>query len=143
MQGISKSAAGRATKIHLAVDAHGDPITFILSDGTTHDVKISPELVDKINLSDTVTVCADKGYGSDALRSHLKQAGSCDNIPRKQNTKFTNNHIDWHLYKARHLVENAFAKLKNCRAVATRFDKLKQSYENTVALACAYLWLKL
>ncbi|MBP9647463.1 MAG: IS5/IS1182 family transposase, partial [Psychrobacter sp.] len=29
------------------------------------------------------------------------------------------------------------------RAVATRFDKLKQSYENTVALACAYIWLKL
>ncbi|MGO2735006.1 MAG: IS5/IS1182 family transposase, partial [Psychrobacter sp.] len=27
--------------------------------------------------------------------------------------------------------------------VATRFDKLKQSYENTVALACAYIWLKL
>ncbi|MFK3869485.1 IS5/IS1182 family transposase, partial [Psychrobacter pocilloporae] len=25
----------------------------------------------------------------------------------------------------------------------TRFDKLKQSYENTVALACAYIWLKL
>ena len=32
---------------------------------------------------------------------------------------------------------------KSYRAVATRFDKLKQSYENTGALACAYLWLKL
>jgi len=51
--------------------------------------------------------------------------------------------MDWHLYKARHLVENAFAKLKNYRAVATKFDKLKQSYKNTVALARAYLWIKL
>ena len=51
--------------------------------------------------------------------------------------------MDWALHKARHLVENAFAKLEQFRTVATRFDKLKQSYENTVALACAYIWLKL
>lgn len=86
---------------------------------------------------------ADKGYDSDALRVHIKQAGCCDNTSRKQNTKSDNNHMNWHLYKARHLVENAFAKLKNYRAVATIFDKLKQGYEYTVALACAYLWLKL
>ena len=134
MQGISKSVAGGATKIHLAVDAHGNPITFILSDGTTHDVKVAPDLIDKMDLSDTDLLCADKGYDSDALRTHIKQAGCCDNIPRKQNTKSTNNHMDWHLYKVRHLVENAFAKLKHYRAVATRFDKLKQSYENTVPL---------
>ena len=142
-QAISKSVAGRATKIHLAVDAHGNPITFILSDGTTHDVKVAPDLIDKIDLSDTDILCADKGYDSETLREYIKQAGSCDNISRKRNTKSTNNHMDWHLYKTRHLVENAFAKLKQYRAVATRFDKLKQSYENTVALACAYIWLKL
>lgn len=51
--------------------------------------------------------------------------------------------MDWHLYKARYLVENTFAKLKNYRAVFISFDKLKQSYENTMALACAYRWLKL
>ena len=142
-QAISKSVAGRATKVHLAVDAHGNPITFILSDGTTHDVKVAPDLVDKVNLSNTEVLCADKGYDSDALRAHIEQAGTRDNIPRKRNTKSSNDHMDWDLYKARHLVENAFAKLKQYRAVATRFDKLKQSYENTVALACAYIWLKL
>ena len=143
LQSISKSVAGRATKIHLAVDAHGNLITFILSDGTTHDVKVAPDLVDKVNLSDTEVLCADKGYDSDALRAHIEQAGTHNNIPRKRNTKSSNDHMDWDLYKARHLVENAFVKLKQYRAVATRFDKLKQSYENTVALACAYIWLKL
>ncbi|AAZ18286.1 probable transposase ISSod6 [Psychrobacter arcticus 273-4] len=54
-----------------------------------------------------------EGYDSEALRAHIKQAGCFNNIPRKQNTKSTNNHMDWHLYKTRHLVENAFAKLKN------------------------------
>ena len=139
MQGISKGVTGRATKIHLAVDAHGNPITFLVSDGTTHDVKVAPDLIENIDLSDTVIVCADKGYDSAALRAHIKRVGCFNNIPRKRNTRSSNAHMDWHLYKARHLVENAFAKLKNYRAVATRFDKLKQSYENTVALACAYL----
>ncbi|MEC5210894.1 transposase [Psychrobacter sp. PL15] len=141
-QAISKSVAGRATKIHLAVDAHGNPISFILSDGTTHDVRVAPDLVDKIDLSNTDILCADKGYDSDTLREHIKQAGSFDNSPRKKNTKSDNHHMDWDLYKIRHLVENAFAHLKRFRAVATRYDKLKQSYENTVALAGAYIWLR-
>jgi len=41
----------------------------------------------------------------------------------------------------RHLVENAFAKLKHYRAVATRYDKLTRHYESIVSLACAFLWL--
>lgn len=80
MQDISKSVAGRKIKIHLAVDAHDNRIAFLLSDGTTHDVKVALDLIDKMDLSDTVTVCADKGYDSEALRSHIKQAG-CSNIP--------------------------------------------------------------
>jgi len=46
-----------------------------------------------------------------------------------------------HLYRNRHLVENAFARLKHYRAVASRFDKLKRNYESVVAMACAFLWL--
>jgi len=53
--------AGRASKIYLAVDAYNNPLTFILSDGTTHDLKSAPDLIDNINLSATATVCADKG----------------------------------------------------------------------------------
>ncbi len=93
-QAISKSVAGRASKIHLAVDAHGNPITFILSDGTTHDVKVAPDLIDKVDLGDTEFLCADKGYDSDSLRAHIEQAGCLNNIPRKRNTKSTNNHMD-------------------------------------------------
>ena len=71
VQAISKSVAGSATKIHLAVDAHGNSITLILSDGTTHDVKVAPDLIDNIDLSATVTVCANKGYDSEVLRAHI------------------------------------------------------------------------
>ncbi len=45
------------------------------------------------------------------------------------------------MYRNRHLVENAFARLKHYRAVASRFDKLKRNYESVVAMACVFLWL--
>ncbi len=49
--------------------------------------------------------------------------------------------MDWYIYKIRYVVENIFARIKQFRGIATRYDKLKQNYENTVTLACAYLWL--
>lgn len=44
---------GNSSKIHLAVDSNGNPIQFLIHDGTTHDVKVAPALVDKIDLTDT------------------------------------------------------------------------------------------
>ncbi len=44
--------------------------------------------------------------------------------------------MDWCLYKYRHLVENAFARLKHFRAIATRYDKLKGNCVSMVAMAC-------
>lgn len=61
-QAISKSAGGSNTKIHLAVDSHVNPVKFIISDGTTHDVKVAQKLVGLMDLSHTKILCADKGY---------------------------------------------------------------------------------
>jgi len=33
--------------------SNGNPIQFLVHDGTTHDVKVAPALVDKIDLTDT------------------------------------------------------------------------------------------
>ena len=54
-----------------------------------------------------------------------------------------NRDMDWYLYKIRHLVENAFARLKHYRAIATRYDKLKRNYLSTVLLGCIMVWLPL
>lgn len=58
-QDISKSIGGNSSKIHLAVDADGNPIEIIISDGTTHDVKIAPKMIEKLDLSETEVCCAD------------------------------------------------------------------------------------
>ncbi|EPM65067.1 transposase, IS4 [Pseudomonas syringae pv. actinidiae ICMP 18801] len=62
-------------------------------------------------------------------------------IPRKRNSLKGNADLDKGLYRNRHLVENAFARLKHFWAVASRFDKLKRNYESVIAMACAFLWL--
>lgn len=88
-------------------------------------------------------VSADKGYNSEIFRENIINQGAKVITPKKINTLTNNDHMDGYMYKTRHLVKNAFARLKHLRDIATRYDKLKQHYENNVALACVYIWLKL
>lgn len=138
-EAIGKSRAGHTTKIHLAVDAFGKPIEFSITGGQVHDCVAASEVLDKLPKMETVI--ADKGYDSEKLREQLVQKASKIVIPRRRNSIKGNEHLDRGLYRYRHLIENAFARLKQFRALATRFDKLKRNYESMVAIACAFLWL--
>ncbi len=50
-QAISKSAGGNSSKIHFVVDSNGNTIDFIITDGTTHDVKVAPDLISRLGLN--------------------------------------------------------------------------------------------
>ena len=138
-QAIGKSRAGNTSKIHLAVDAYGLPIRFRITGGEVNDCTAAPELI--AYLPDGQIVVGDKGYDSEALRQQIADRGMTSVIPRKKNSKRGNEGLDWHLYKYRHLVENAFCRLKQYRGLATRYDKLGRNYESVVAIMCAFLWL--
>ena len=131
--------AGHTSKIHLAVDSYGLPIEFTVTGGEIHDSKEAPGLVAKLPTSDYKI--ADRGYDSESLRDQIRRQNSTPIIPRKKNSVVGNDDVDWCLYKYRHLVENAFARLKHFRAIATRYDKLKRNFVGTIALACAFIWL--
>ena len=49
---------------------------------------------------------------------------------------------DRHVYKSRFLVEQLFHKIKRCRRVATRFEKLALTFLAMVTLACILVWLE-
>jgi len=138
-QAIGKSVAGNTTKIHKAVDACGFPIAFQLTGGEVHDAKVAPEFIKNLPIADYTI--ADRGYDSEVIREQIKQKSSIPVIPRKKNSKIGNGDIDWGLYKYRHLVENIFARLKQFRSIATRYDKLKRNYASMLAMACSYIWL--
>ena len=118
---------------------YGLPIEFTVTGGEVHDSKEAPDLVARLPASDYKI--ADRGYDSEPLRDQIRQQNSIPIIPRKKNSVVGNDDVDWCLYKHRHLVENAFARLKHFRAIATRYDKLKQNFVGTIALACAFIWL--
>ena len=87
------------------------------------------------------TLLADKGYDADArvidvLQAQTKTAA----IPSKLN-RTTKRDYDKDLYKARHLIENFFAFLKQYRASATRYEKRAANFLGAIYLATSVIWL--
>ena len=138
-EAIGKSRAGLTSKIHLAVEAQGLPVAFKITGGDINDCTAAPELIAQLPSAEVIV--ADKGYDSERIRKQIEAQGSRPVIPRKRNSIKGNADLDRGLYRYRHLVENAFARLKHYRAVACRYDKLKRNYASMVAMACAFLWL--
>jgi transposase len=87
------------------------------------------------------TLIADKAYDADKrVIEPLTSAGKKLVIPSKANRK-KRRKLDRHLYAARHLIENFFAKLKQYRAIATRYDKTARNFLAAVHLAASVIWL--
>ena len=80
----------------------------------------------------------DKAFDVDWLRADLDARGAVAVIPPKANRKAQIN-LDRDMYRWRHLIENTFAKLKEFRGVATRYDKTDTSYAATIHLAGAII----
>ena len=84
---------------------------------------------------------ADKGYDADnRVITPLRAAEKEIVIPPKKNRK-KQRPYDRELYKARHLIENFFCRLKPYRAIATRYDKTARNFLAAVYLAASVIWL--
>jgi len=83
---------------------------------------------------------ADKGYDSDKVVEQAKKQGMQVHIPSRKNRKNPREY-DKHLYRQRHLVENAFAHIKQWRGIATRYAKRLASFAAAVNFRCLFLWL--
>ena len=87
------------------------------------------------------TVLGDKGYDADErVIQRLEAQGQTAVIPPRRN-RTTLREYDKELYKARHLIENFFAKLKQYRGIATRYDKRAVHFLGAIYLAAAVIWL--
>ena len=137
---MGRSKGGLTTKVHMLADAHGNPQEFEITEGQAHDMREAHNLARK---TEAEVLLGDKGYDSEALREELLNKGVVPVIPRRKNSEKSNEHFDEELYKARHTIENLFAKMKQYRAFSTRYDKLKRNYAAVVAIVSAIIWLKL
>jgi transposase len=138
-QAIGRSVGGLSTKIHATCDALGNPTGFYLTPGQVHDLEGVDALMDEIIKAEALL--ADKAYDADErVRQKLQEKGCIAVIPPRSN-RINPSAYDKDLYKDRHLIENFFAKLKQYRAIATRYDKTAQNFLGAIYMASIIIWL--
>ena len=89
---------------------------------------------------DAMALLADRGYDVNTLIELARSMGMEIVIPPKKN-RIEQRDYDKDLYKLRHLVENAFLKLKQWRGIATRYAKNTSSFLAAVQIRCIAIWL--
>ena len=136
-QGIGRSRGGANTKVHALVDTYGRAVRISLTPGNHSDITSAPGLVNGITER---TILADKAYDSDGFRKMLDSANLRACIPAKANRRFPASYHKGH-YKRRHQVENFFQRIKEKRAVGTRYEKLESQFLALVVLASICDWL--
>jgi transposase len=127
-----------STKIHALVDALGNPLAFFLTPGQAHDLEGADALLPEMKAD---MLLADKAFDADKrVIEPLLSAGKTLVIPPKSNRKIKRA-FDKEMYEARHLIENLYCKLKQFRAIATRYDKTARNFLAAIHLAAAVIWL--
>lgn len=129
---------GFSTKIHILVDALGNPVEFILTGGQQADVTQAEALMQEHQAD---AVIADKAYDSDAVVDAAKRQGAEAVIPSKKNRKVPREY-DKHLYKDRKKVEWFINLLKQYRRVATRYEKTARNFLGFVHVASIMILLR-
>jgi transposase len=160
-ESLGRSRGGLTTKIHLAADSRCRPIARITTAGHRHDSLAFTALLAAIRIRRRGPgrprirpgqVLADKAYSSRAIRAHLRRRRIRAVIPEPADqTRHRAARgraggrppaFDAEDYRHRNTVERALNKLKNHRAVATRYDKRDYLYRGTIDVASIRIWLR-
>ena len=158
-EALGRSRGGLSTKIHLAVDRRGRPLSILLTGGQAGD---NPQL---LNVLDAIAVrhrwgrprkrpdmlIADKGYAHDSTREALRRRRVSHIIPERSDqvarraAKGSRGGrppaFDPQVYRQRNVVERCFNRLKQWRDLATRFAKRAAIYRASLLLIAALIWL--
>lgn len=127
-----------STKIHATCDALGNPTGFFLTPGQAHDLHGADALLPDVQAT---YFLADKAYDADErVLKILEEKGIEAIIPPKTH-RLLQRDYDEELYKIRHLIENFFQKLKQFRAIATKYDKTARNFLAAVYLAASNILL--
>jgi len=115
------------------------PVRILATEATRADCSHAGELIEGLAAGHLI---ADKGYDSDAIVEQARRQGMQPVISPRKNRKVQREY-DKHLYRQRHLVENAFLLLKQWRGIATRYAKRLSSFLAAVQIRCLIFWLQI
>lgn len=123
----------------MIADSTGRAVAFSLAPGQAHELPHAVPLLATLP-GVPLWVVGDRGYSSHAFREHVWDLGARPAIPPKKNEAPVAC-PDW-IYNNRNRVERLWARLKEWRAVATRYEKTASSFLGVLHLAAALDWLK-
>jgi len=147
-EALGRSRGGFGTKLHVRAEGNGRLLTFILTPGQQHDITMAEVLLERgAVLRKSLgrarqypkRLVADKGYSSRKFRAYLRKHHIAVTIPHKDN-EHHKGVFDKTLYRTRNRVERLFARLKQFRRVATRYEKRGVNFAAMVTIASIFLW---
>ena len=125
-QALGRSRGGYGTKAHALADARGRAIAFALTPGQAAELPQAEGLL-AVLPGTPLWAVADRGHSSHALREAIRDLGATPAIPT---------------YRHRNRVERLWSRLKEWRAVATRYEKTAASFRGALSLAATFDWIK-
>ena len=135
---MGRSRGGFSTKIHIAADALGNPVEFVLTGGQAADVTQAEPLIAS---HEAGAYILDKAYDSDDVVKAAERQGGEAVIPPRKNRKEPRDY-DKHLYGERKKIEWFINLLKQFRRVATRYEKTAGNFLGFVHVASIMILLR-
>ena len=137
-QALGRSRGGFGTKLHVLVEAAGRLVRVRLTPGQAGDTPQARPLLEGLHPG---YVMADRAYDADPLRDFIVEQGGTPVIPGRRHRTVPIEH-DRERYRERNVVERGIGWLKQCRRLATRFEKTASSYLGLVMFVAVRHWLQ-
>jgi transposase len=139
-QALGRSRGGLSSKIVGVCDAAGRLVDFVLVPGQAHELAPSLRLLRRLPKA-PAWVLADMACDAKEFRTAARTAGAIPVVPSRKTAKQPEA-CPTYIYRHRNLIERCWSRLKEWRAIATRYDKTAASYAAGIAIAATLDWFK-
>lgn len=136
---LGRSRGGLTSRLHVITDARGLPIALHLTAGQAHDGHTGATLL--ATLGPGQRLIADRAYDMDSLRASLAARG-VEAAIRPLAHRNPMPPCDRDACRRRNRIERFFSKIRQFRAIATRYEKLDNNFLNLIRLAATRIWLR-
>jgi transposase len=147
-EALGYTRGGFSTKLHLSCDGKGRPLSVEISAGQRNESTQLETLLKGIPLRCPEHLLADRGYSHESCRMLLEERGIAHTIPERKDQRERSEgrgkeQPDFRAerYRGRNVVERCVGRLKQWRAVASRYEKRAANYKAAVVVAALMIWL--